>query len=82
MTSYWERFGLTAVYKMSATAYKTKHDPTYLGGNIFGSYYEHPIFGDEGAMLVIPHHEDRIYKTFWEDIPDDIEIGATIERIV
>tara|TARA_R110002020_G_scaffold434819_1_gene644992 strand:- start:9 stop:242 length:234 start_codon:yes stop_codon:yes gene_type:complete len=56
-------------YKLSATEYKKKHNPIRVGKNAIGDWYEHPIFGDETGLLLVPEDTDVIYKTDERDVP-------------
>ena len=67
-------------YKLTATEYIAKHNPTEIGGNAFGTYYEHPLYGDESPLLVVPNWENKIHVSHDRDIPSEEEMGATFAR--
>ena len=60
-------------YKMTSGDFIAKHDPTYVGRNMLGRYFEHPIFGDESGLLL--EHADKMHLTFECDVPTDEELG-------
>jgi len=52
-----------------------------MGSNAAGIWYEHPIYGDEIGMLVIPTGSDKIHLTYWYEVPTDEELGVTYSRV-
>ena len=62
-----------ATFKIDAQEYKEKYDPTSVGRNMLGTWYEHPLYGDEAGLLL--EHDGRMHKTFEEDVPSDEELG-------
>ena len=66
--------GIIRTYKLKASDYLHKHTPTVMGVTHIGTWYEHPIYGDESGMLVVPTGSNKIYLTYWRDIPTDDEL--------
>ena len=58
-------------YKLPANEYIAKYNPTQIGRNGFGTYYEHPQFGDEVPLLFVPNWENKIHVSHDRDIPRD-----------
>ena len=46
------QYEIHKTYKLPAAEYIAKHNPTYIGSNILGRYFEHPIYGDESGLLL------------------------------
>lgn len=61
--------GITKTFRTSAREYVAKYEPTRIGINEVGTWYEHPIYGDERGLLVVPTGSTAISQTYWEDIP-------------
>jgi len=73
----FDAIGTYGTYKVCAGAYLAKHNPTRMGSNSVGIWYEHPIYGDEVGMLVVPTGTDKILLTYWYDVPTDEELGVS-----
>lgn len=73
--------GIFKTCKSTASEYLTKYDPTRMGSNAAGIWYEHPIYGDEIGMLVVPTGSDKIHLTYWHDVPTDEELGVTYSLV-
>ena len=69
--------GTYGTYKVSASTYLEKFNPTRMGSNSVGIWYEHPIHGDEVGLLVVPTGSEKIHITYWYDVPTDEELGIT-----
>ena len=54
-------FGIIGTSKLSPADYRAKHTPSYIGTNIHGKWYEHPIHGDEAPLILIT--ETHVYLT-------------------
>ena len=61
--------GITKTFKTPAREYIAKYDPCQVGHNAVGLWYEHPIYGDEAGLLVVPTGSATISQTYWEDVP-------------
>ncbi len=48
-------------YKLSPAEYIEKYDPSYIGRNIHGDWYEHPLYGDESPLILIT--KTHVYLT-------------------
>jgi len=69
--------GLVRTYRLTATDYIAKHTPTVIGVTHVGTWYEHPLYGDEVGLMVVPTKSDRIHLTYWRDVPTDDDLGIT-----
>ena len=61
--------GITKTFRTSAREYVAKYEPTRIGINEIGTWYEHPIYGDEAGLLVVPTGSQAISSTCWMEIP-------------
>ena len=57
-------------YKISATDFKKKYNPTKIATNELGDWFEHPIYGDEAGLLLVPNGTDGVHLTEWVDVPN------------
>ena len=48
-------------YSMSPADYRVKYTPSYVGTNMHGNWYEHPIHGDEAPLILIT--KTHVYQT-------------------
>ena len=64
-----ENIGIVGTYKISASDYIKKHNPCLIGNNKLGSWYEHPLYGDESPVL-LETPDNKIHKTIWWEMPD------------
>jgi len=51
-------------YKLSPTEFIKKYElgkASYMGTNIHGTWYEHPIYGDEAPLILIT--KTHVYQT-------------------
>lgn len=76
-----DNIGIITTFPITANRYLAKHNPTRMGSNSIGIWYEHPIYGDEIGMLVIPTGSDKIHLTYWHDVPTDEELGVTYTSV-
>jgi len=76
-----DNIGILITCTITASEYLAEHNPTRMGSNAAGVWYEHPIYGDEIGMLVIPTGSDKIHLTYWRDVPTDEELGVTYSRV-
>ena len=66
-------------YPATATELIAKYDPTLVGQNSIGKYYEHPIHGDEWTLMFVPKNEDTMYLITDREVPTDNELERSFE---
>ena len=64
-----DKIGTSGTYKITASDYVSKYDPSYVGRNEAGVWYEHPVFGDESPLLVATE-DNKIHQRIWWEVPD------------
>ena len=75
-----DNIGTVKIYKLPADEFLAKHDPCRIGHNTVGWWYEHPIYGDEAGLLVLPTGTNKVHLTDWVDVPTDEDVGVTFTR--
>ncbi len=73
MNTSIENYEVMNVYKISSAEYISKHSPSRVAGNMLGTWYEHPLYGDEAGLLL--DHQGRMYLTYECEVPTDEELG-------
>ena len=63
-------FETIGTYKLTASEYIAKHDPTRIGINEIGTWYEHPVYGDEAGLLLVITGDHQIHQTYFMDVPE------------
>ena len=59
-------------YKFSGRDWITKHDPSLIGSNKHGDWYEHPIYGDESPLMLVTK-AGVLYRSIWGDYDGEVQ---------
>ena len=70
------QYEIHKTYKLTAAEYIAKHNPTYIGSNILGRYFEHPIYGEESGLLL--ENNGNMHLTFECEVPtnEDLDVRS------
>jgi len=59
-------------YRISGSDWITKHDPSLIGSNKHGDWYEHPIYGDESPLMLVTK-AGVLYRSIWWDYDGEVQ---------